>query len=101
MQQDYFLGKIERKRNKKIVKEQIETFHKKIFYENPYRFKIRISIPKNFIYLWVLCNKQLLCKFLKEVKIDKDKKGYSITKEGEMFLLKYKEIRAFVDSFVA
>jgi len=38
-------------------------------------------------------------RFIKEERI-KDKKIYSITKEGEIFLLKYKEIRDFVDSFV-
>jgi beta-galactosidase/beta-glucuronidase len=54
-----FLGKLEYKRNKKILKEKIEIFHKKMFYENPNSFKVQISIPENLTYLWHTKNPNL------------------------------------------
>ncbi len=47
-----FLGKIGRGKIKKVLKEKIELFHKFMHYENPNRFKFKIQIPEDKLFLW-------------------------------------------------
>ncbi|MBY9008292.1 MAG: glycoside hydrolase family 2 [Candidatus Lokiarchaeota archaeon] len=47
-----FIGKIKRGKVKKVLKERIEIFHKDLFYENPNRFKFKVKIPENKLFLW-------------------------------------------------
>jgi hypothetical protein len=47
-----FIGKIERGRVKNVLKERIEIFHKDMFFENPNRFKFKIKIPEENLFLW-------------------------------------------------
>ncbi|NVM18403.1 MAG: glycoside hydrolase family 2 [Candidatus Lokiarchaeota archaeon] len=48
-----FIGKFGREKNIKVLKEKIEIFHKDIgFYENPNRFKFKVKIPKDQLFLW-------------------------------------------------
>jgi beta-galactosidase/beta-glucuronidase len=47
-----FIGKIERGRTKGILKERIEIFHRDMFFENPNRFKFKIRIPEDKLFLW-------------------------------------------------
>ena len=67
-----FLGKFGQKKNKKIVKERIEMFHKKLYYENPNRFKFKVKIPDNLLYLWDLNNPNL---YDLSLKIQNEKTG--------------------------
>ena len=54
-----FIGKIGQRKNKKVFKERIGMFLKKMFYENPNRFKFKVKIPDNLLYLWDLDNPNL------------------------------------------
>ena len=54
-----FLGKIGRRKNKKVLKERIEMFNRKNFHENPNRFKIKAKIPDNKLFLWDVNNPNL------------------------------------------
>jgi len=54
-----FLGKIGQRKNKKVVRERIEMFFKKMFHENPNRFKFKVTIPDNLLFLWDANNPNL------------------------------------------
>ena len=47
-----FIGKIGRRKNKKVLKEKIELLSKKMFYDNPFRFKFKVKIPEDQLVLW-------------------------------------------------
>ena len=47
-----FIGRVGRRKNKKLMKEKIELFSKKMFYDNPSRFKFKVKIPDNQLFLW-------------------------------------------------
>ena len=47
-----FIGKIGSRKNKKVLKEKIELLSRKMFYDNPFRFKFRVKIPENQLVLW-------------------------------------------------
>jgi len=47
-----FIGKIERGRVKDVLNERIEIFHRDMFFENPNRFKFKIKIPEDKLFLW-------------------------------------------------
>ena len=47
-----FIGKIGRRKNKKVLKEKIELLSRKMFYDNPFRFKFRVKIPEDQLVLW-------------------------------------------------
>ena len=47
-----FIGKIGRGKVIKVLKERIELFHKDIHYENPNRFKFKVKIPDDKLFLW-------------------------------------------------
>ncbi|MHA1507383.1 MAG: glycoside hydrolase family 2 protein, partial [Promethearchaeota archaeon] len=47
-----FLGKIGSRRNKKVLKEKIELLSKKMFYDNPFRFRFMVKIPEEQLVLW-------------------------------------------------
>ncbi len=47
-----FIGKIGRGKVKKVLNERIEIFHKHIYYEHPNRFKFKIKIPDDKLFLW-------------------------------------------------
>ena len=67
-----FLGKIGQRKNKKVVKERIGMFHKKIYYENPNRFKFKVKIPENMLFLWDIDNPNL---YDLSLKIQNEKTG--------------------------
>jgi len=54
-----FVGKIGQRKNKKVLRERIEMFHKKMFHENPNRFKFKVTIPDNQLFLWDTNNPNL------------------------------------------
>jgi len=54
-----FIGKIGKKKNKKVIKERIEIFHKKMFHENQSRFNFKVAIPNNLLYHWDVDNPNL------------------------------------------
>ena len=47
-----FIGKIGQKKDKKVIRERIGMYHRIIYYENPNRFKFKIKIPSNLLFLW-------------------------------------------------
>jgi len=47
-----FIGKIGSRKNKKVLKEKIELLSKKMFYDNPFRFKFKVKIPEDQLVLW-------------------------------------------------
>ena len=67
-----FIGKIGKRKNKKIFKERIEMFNKKMFYENPNRFKFKVTIPNNLLFLWDIDNPNL---YDLSLKIQNEKTG--------------------------
>ena len=67
-----FIGKIGQRKNKKVVKERIEMFHKKMFYENPARFKFKVAILNNLLHLWDINNPNL---YDLSLKIQNEKTG--------------------------
>jgi len=67
-----FIGKIGQRKNKKVVKERIEMYHKKMFYENPTRFKFKVTIPDNLLFLWDIDNPNL---YDLSLKIQNEKTG--------------------------
>jgi len=67
-----FIGKIGQRKNKKVFKERIEMFHKKMFYENPTRFKFKVVIPNNLLHLWDIDNPNL---YDLSLKIQNEKTG--------------------------
>ncbi len=67
-----FIGKIGQRKNKKVFKERIEMFHKEMFYENPTRFKFKVTIPDNLLFLWNVGNPNL---YDLSLKIQNEKTG--------------------------
>jgi len=67
-----FLGKFGQKKNKKVVKERIEMFHKNVYYENPNRFKFKVKIPDNLLFLWNIDSPNL---YDLSLKIQNEKTG--------------------------
>ena len=67
-----FIGKIGQRKNKKVFKERIEKYHKKIFDENPTRFKFKVTIPENLMFLWDTNNPNL---YDLSLKIQNEKTG--------------------------
>ena len=67
-----FIGKIGKKKNKKIIKERIEMFHKRMFHENPSRFNFKVAIPNNLLHLWDVENPNL---YNVSLKIQNEKTG--------------------------
>ena len=47
-----FIGKIGSRKNKKVLKEKIELLSKKMFYDNPFRFRFKVKIPEGQLVLW-------------------------------------------------
>ena len=47
-----FIGKIGRGKIKKVLKERIELFYKDMYDENPNRFKFKVKIPDDKLFLW-------------------------------------------------
>ena len=67
-----FIGKIGQRKNKKVVKERIEMYNKKMFDENPTRFKFKVTIPENLMFLWDTDNPNL---YDLSLKIQNEKTG--------------------------
>jgi len=47
-----FIGKIGSRKNKKVLKEKIELLSKRMFYDNPFRFRFMVKIPEDQLVLW-------------------------------------------------
>jgi len=47
-----FIGKVGRRKNKNLMKEKIEILSRKMFFDNPSRFKLKVKIPDHQIHLW-------------------------------------------------
>ena len=47
-----FIGKIEQRKDRNVLKERIELFHKDMFFENPNRFKFKVKVPDDKLFLW-------------------------------------------------
>ena len=67
-----FIGKIGSRKNKKVLKEKIELFSKKMFYDNPFRFRFMVKIPEDQLVLWDI-NSPYLYDF--SLKIQNDETG--------------------------
>ncbi|GAH22909.1 unnamed protein product, partial [marine sediment metagenome] len=67
-----FIGKIGKKKNKKVIKERIEIFHKNMFHENQSRFNFKVAIPNNLLHLWDVENPNL---YDLSLKIQNEKTG--------------------------
>jgi len=87
-----------RKRDKlEVIYDMLITIREKKGKANPTHILYRSNLSYHMLQEYI---KDLIHrKFIKE-DVEKSKRTYFITKEGETFLLKYKEIREFVDSFV-
>jgi len=70
-----FIGKIGRRKNKKIMKEKIELLSKKMFYDNPSRFKFKVKIPDKQLFLWDI-NSPNLYDFSLEIQNEKTSETY-------------------------
>ncbi len=67
-----FIGKIGSRKNKKVLKEKIELLSKKMFYDNPFRFRFMVKIPEDQLVLWDI-NSPYLYDF--SLKIQNDETG--------------------------
>ncbi len=67
-----FIGKIGSRKNKKVLKEKIELFSKKMFYDNLFRFRFMVKIPEDQLVLWDI-NSPYLYDF--SLKIQNDETG--------------------------
>jgi len=67
-----FIGKIGSRKNKKVLKEKIELLSKRMFYDNPFRFRFMVKIPEDQLVLWDI-NSPNLYDF--SLKIQNDETG--------------------------
>jgi len=67
-----FIGKIGSRKNKKVLKEKIELLSKRMFYDNPFRFRFMVKIPEDQLVLWDI-NSPYLYDF--SLKIQNDETG--------------------------
>ncbi len=67
-----FIGKIGSRKNKKVLKEKIELISRKMFYDNPFRFRFLVKIPEDQLVLWDI-NRPNLYNF--SLKIQNDETG--------------------------
>lgn len=67
-----FIGKIGSRKNKKVLKEKIELLSKRMFYDNPFRFRFKVKIPEDQLVLWDI-NSPNLYDF--SLKIQNDETG--------------------------
>ena len=67
-----FIGKIGSRKNKKVLKEKIELLSRKMFYDNPFRFRFLVKIPEDQLVLWDI-NRPNLYNF--SLKIQNDETG--------------------------
>ncbi len=67
-----FIGKIGSRKNKKVLKEKIELISRKMFYDNPFRFRFLVKIPEDQLVLWDI-NSPNLYDF--SLKIQNDETG--------------------------
>lgn len=67
-----FIGKIGSRKNKKVLKEKIELLSKRMFYDNPFRFRFKVKIPEDQLFLWDITSPNL---YDFSLKIQNDETG--------------------------